>query len=261
MELTARIQQRDNENYDPLDKNGYYIETPCRFYVPFFQHVYKYTEDAEINNWRTNKKKTADRHTIYSLLICKRLFRKTIHITKKGPSNGDMFLIQWLAFDSTQRYYEDWKNLHNGETLEGKIPTAYNNFFNRNIDISYEQRVRYLDNGKFDDFYKQVIFDDFAKVISQLLKTYENYDEENSDFRINMHYNEQRTKKFETHRKYSIAHFRNVIWYAVGTKRTELSKKIIEDFDKGNYCESRNNCYQNFKDEIKTQFRRIITRK
>ena len=169
MELTARKQQRDNRDYDPLDKNWYYQETTCRWYVPFFQHVYYYTKDVEINNWRNNKTKT-DRHIIYSSLICKRLFKRTIHITKKWPCNGDMFLIQWLAFDPGGRYYEDWKNLHNWESLDGKIPKQYNDFFDPNSDESYEKRKRHLDNSKFDDFYKQVVFDDLSKVILQLLK-------------------------------------------------------------------------------------------
>ena len=261
MELTARRQQRDNKDYDPLDKNWYYQETTCRWYVPFFQHTYYYTKDVEIDNWRNNKTKT-DRHIIYSLLICKRLFKKTIRVTSRWPSNGDMFLIQWLAFDPKTKYYEDWKTLHNGEALDGKIPNKYTDYFDKDKEMSPQKRSRQIDNNtRFDDFYKQVVFDDFAKVISQLLKTYEDYEKDTDDFKTNMHYNKTRTEMFEKHYKYSINHFRNVIWYAVGPRRTEDSQKILDDVEKVNYSKSRESCYHHFKDGIVDPFRRIIRKR
>lgn len=259
MELTARIKERkEGRTYDVFDKKWYYNETPCRRYVPFFQHVYYYTKDVPVDEWRPNKNKP-DIHIIYSLLICKWLFnfeqaKKKKKKKKKRDkiTNSDLILIWWLAFDNDVSFSKERANAYWWQGLDWKKPDAYKKFFNKNSDESEEKKLRYLNNNKFDDYYKQINCNDFSKIIYKLLEYYEKYLQDKDWFRTHMTHNKAKEGKFVEQYKFVFNNLRDIMEKKI--KNEEDANEILTDFDTYHLCMWWAKFCDSLADDLKTIF-------
>lgn len=245
MELTRRKKQLvEGKRFDQFDKSAYTIQTPCRWYVHLFQHIYYYTKDVEINEWRPNKNKP-DKHIIYALFVCMRLINFEPRDDEK-MENGDVYFLRWFAFDKETKFYKDWNDAYIWRPLGQNPPSQYDKFFNK--ELSEKNRIRAVDNSSFNDYYEQVNDEDFSNIIWKLLQIYQAYILDENSFRSDMSHNRAQQSMFTDQSNFVYDKILRIVTKIVGN--SEDGAVILSDFSEYRLYTWWINFYTRFKDEF-----------